>query len=264
MSNNEEILEIVDGIAEKGLLKKTNLFKEENIIEIALLLNIGYIKNLENLKTKTTCDNVINVEEKIELLKEKIKDYKIVRIWYSSLDSEDYNFFMFIVYLINKLNKNIIIKQVDVGKVKKTDKIKFGASWSLGCYDELEVEGLLDFEKDLSPNQIYNISNEWTRLEKENNDLRIIENGKLKSKQYIYLDKKILEELSKHEEIDETRLIVDLMLREQIVHDMGGINGQIIFSYRIKELIKQNKIKIIRIEQKENILGKIENINIIT
>lgn len=263
LSNKEDILEIVDGIGEYGVLKKSNLFKEENIIEMSLLLNVGYINDLENLDTKTTCNNEINVKEKIDKLKEKLKEHKIVRIWYSSLDSEDYNLFMFLVYLINKIDNNISIKQVDVGKIKKTDKIKFGALWSLGCYDEKEVEGLLEFDKELSTEQINNISDEWKKFEKENSDLRILEKGKIKSKQYAYLDEKILEELLKYEEIGEIKLIVDLMLRERTKHDMGGINGQIIFSYRIKELIKQNKIKIVRIEQKKNISGETENINII-
>ena len=256
-------LEIVNGIGEYGLLKKSNLFKEENIIDMSLLLNVGHINNLENLENKITCNNEINVKEKIDKLKEILNNYRNVRIWYSSLDSEDYNFFIFIVYLINKINKNITISQLDVGKVKKTDKIKFGAYWSLGCYDKLEIEGLLEFEKNLTPEEIKSITKAWKKLEQENSDLRIIENGKIKSVNYEYLDKKILEELSKHNEIDETRLVVDLMLRERTEHDMGGINGQIIFSYRIKELIKQNKIKIVRIEQKKNISGETKNINII-
>lgn len=258
LSNKKDILEIVDGIGEYGVLKKSNLFKEENIIEMALLLNAGYINNLENLEKKTTCNNEINVKEKIDKLKEKLKDHKTVRIWYSSLDSEDYNFFMFLVYLINKIDNNISIKQVDVGKVNKTDKIKFGASWSLGCYDELEVEGLLEFQNELTTDQMHNISNEWKKFEKENSDLRIIEKGKLKSKQYAYLDEKILGELSKYEEIGEIKLIVELMLRERTNHDVGGINGQIIFSYRIEELIKLNKIQVIN--KKKNKWGIEEKI----
>ena len=259
-----EPLEIVNGKGEEGLLKKTNLFKEENIIEMALLLNIGPIKDLENIETRNVCNEIIPVKEKIIKLKEKLKEYDKVRIWYSSQDSEDTNFFLFLVYLINKINKNIIIKQIDVGKVKKTNKIKFGATWSLGCYDEKEVEGLLEFEEELSNEQIQNISNKWKKLEIENEDLRLIENKKLKSKKYKYLDEKILEVLSEYKEIDELKLIVELMLREMTQKNMGGINGQIIFQYRINELIKQKKIKIERIEQKENITGEIENRNIIS
>lgn len=263
LSSKENILEIVNGMGEYGVLKKSNLFKEENIIEMALLLNVGNIKNLENLETKTTCNNEINVKEKIDKLKEKLKENKIVRIWYSSLDSEDYNFFMFLVYFINKINKNILIKQVDVGKIKKTNKSKCCASWSLSCYDELEIEEILNFEKELLPKQIYNISKKWKKLERENSDLRIIEKGKLKSERYAYLDEKILEEISKYKEIEEIHFIASLMLRKSTQNDLGCLNSQIIFSYRIKKLIEQNKIKIERIEQKKNILGEIENINII-
>ena len=158
---------------------------------MALLLNVGYINNLENLENKTTCNNEINVKEKIDKLKEKLKEHKIVRIWYSSLDSEDYNFFMFLVYLINKIDNNISIKQVDVGKVNKTGKIKFGASWSLGCYNELEVEGLLDFQNELSTDKINNISNEWKKFEKENSDLKIIEYGKERIEDFIKENKEL-------------------------------------------------------------------------
>ena len=92
MDEKINTLEIVNGVGEKGLLKKSNLFKEENIIDMALLLNVGQINDLESIETKITCNNEINVKEKIDKLKEILNNYSNVRIWYSSLDSEDYNF----------------------------------------------------------------------------------------------------------------------------------------------------------------------------
>lgn len=263
MNNKGQILEIVDGMSEYGVLKKSKLFEEKNIIEMALLLNVGSIKNLEQIEFKTTCDALIDVKEKIENLKEKLKYHNTVRIWFSSLDSEDYNFFMFVVYLINKINKNIIINIINVGTIPKNDKLKYGPYWSLGCFSSNEIKELIQFERKLTIQEIDDISSKWKKLETENRDLRIIENKKLKSVNYEFLDKIALEELSKYEEIDEIRLIVDLMAREREKQDLGGINGEIIFRYRINELIKQNKIKIVRIEQKKNILGETRNINII-
>ena len=66
-------LEIVNGIGGYGLLKKSNLFKEENIIDMALLLNVGQINDLESIETKITCNNEINVKEKIQANFKKIQ-----------------------------------------------------------------------------------------------------------------------------------------------------------------------------------------------
>ena len=168
----------------------------------------------------------------------------MVRIWFSSIDSEDYNFFTFMVYLINKINKDIKINIIDVGTIKPIEKIV--PTWSISCYDTEEIKELLQFTRVLTQEEISDISDEWKRLEKENADLRIIENKKLKSVSYDFLDKRILEELSKNKETDEIKLISDMMCRERNDNDVGGIFGCLIIEYRIKELIKQNKIKIVR------------------
>ena len=113
--------------------------------------------------TKTTCDEIINVKEKTDKLKEKLKIHNTVRIWYSSLDSEDYNFFTFIVYLINKLKKNITIRTINVGTIPKNDKLKYGPYWSLGCFSPDEIKELLQFERKLTQEEIQSLSKEWMK-----------------------------------------------------------------------------------------------------
>ena len=257
------MLEIVNGMSEYGVLKRSKLFKEENIIEMALLLNVGSIKDLENTEIKTTCNALIDVKEKIETLKDKLKCNNTVRIWFSSLDSEDYSFFLFVIYLINKINKEIKINIINAGTIPKNEKLKYGPYWSLGCFSPDEIKELSQFERTLTQEEIQSLSKEWMKLESENSDLRIIDNKKLKSVNYEFLDKTILEELSKYEEVDEIRLIVDLMIREREKHDLGGINGEIIFSYRISELIKQNKIKIVRERLTVNAIKELEKRTVI-
>lgn len=257
------MLEIVNGMSEYGVLKRSKLFKNENIIEMALLLNVGQIKNLENLETKVTCNETINVKEKIDKLRENLKRHNTVRIWFSSIDSEDYNFFLFIVYLINKINKDIKINIINVGTITQTENLRNVPRWSLGCFSPDEIKELLQFERTLKKEEIHYLLKKWMKLESENSDLRIIDNKKLKSVNYGFLDKTILEELFKYEEVDEIKLIVDLMIREIEKHDVGGINGEIIFRYRINELIKQNKIKIVRVEKIKNVIGKLEDRNIL-
>lgn len=255
------MLEIVDGLTEQYVLRKIKLFESENIIDMALLLNVGHINNLENIEKKITCDETINVKEKIEKLKEKLKQHNNVRIWFSSIDSEDYNFFHFIVYLINKINKNIKINIIDVGTIKPIRKIV--PTWSVSCYDTEEIKELLQFTRVLTQEEISNISDEWKMLEQENSDLRIIENKKLKSVSYDFLDKRILEELSKNKEMDEIKLVSDMMCRERNNNDVGGIYGCLIIKYRIKELIKQNKIKIVRERLIMNAIKELEKRTVI-
>ncbi len=252
------MLEITNGLSDQWVLTKTKLFKKEDIIEMSLLLNVGSIKDLEKIETKTTCNEIINVKEKIDKLKEKLETHDTVRIWYSSMDSEDYNFFTFMVYVINKIKKNITIKTINVGEIPKTEKLKYGPSWSISCYSEDEIREIMKFEKQLTTEEIDDISIEWIKLENENADLRIIEKQGLKSANYKFLDDIVLEELSKCKEMDENRLIVNLMLREQENHDVGGINGQIIFQYRINELKKQNKIKVVRTRLELNAIKELE------
>lgn len=225
---------------------------------MALLLNIGSIKDLENTEIKTTCDALIDVKEKIETLKDKLKCNNTVRIWFSSLDSEDYSFFLFVIYLINKINKEIKINIINVGTIPKNEKLKYGPYWSLGCFSPDEIKELLQFERTLTQEEINDISNEWTKLENENADLRIIENKKLKSVSYKFLDDIVLEELSKYKETDEIKLVAELMKRERDYGNIGGLYGTLIFYYRINELKKQNKIKVVRTRLELNAIKELE------
>lgn len=241
------MLEIVNGKAQKNLLEKTELFEKENIIDMSLLLNIGNIKNIEEIEIRNECNEKILTKEKIDNFKNRIKENENIRIWYSSIDSEDYCFFLYIIYLAQK--QNIKIKTIDVGIDNK---------WSITNYDKNEIQEIIKFEEELTEKEINNICKIWNQLEKENSDLRIIESKKIKSVNYEYLDKKILSELKTHNEIMETKLLINIRNKR-----IGNIHGFIIYDYRIKELIKQNKIKIIREETKMNILEKEEKVNIL-
>ena len=255
------MLEIVNGLTDHLVLTKTKLFKKEDIIEMSLLLNVDSIKDLEKIETKTTCNEIINVKEKIDKLKEKLKTHDTIRIWYSSMDSEDYNFFTFTVYLINKIKKGITIKTINVGTIEPKGKIV--PTWSVSCYLSEEIKALLKFEKQLSKEEINDISNEWIKLENENADLRIIENKKLKSANYKFLDDIVLEELSKYKETDEIKLVAELMKRERDYGDIGGLYGTLIFYYRIDELKKQNKIKVVRTRLELNAIKELEKRTVI-
>ena len=67
-----------------------------------------------------------------------MKENENIRIWYSSIDSEDYCFFLYIIYLAQK--QNIKIKTIDVGIDNK---------WSITNYDKNEIQEIIKFEEEL-------------------------------------------------------------------------------------------------------------------
>lgn len=218
------MIEIVNGVASKILLEKAGLF--DYIIDMSLFLNVGKIKNLEITNVRSVCNYNVEVKEKIDLLKEKLKSFNKVRIWYSSIDSEEYCFFLFLVCLISKYDVEISV--IDVGKNKL---------WSVACLNENEIKGVLSLDKVLNLEDKEFFSNKWKQLVYGNKDLRLIEN-EVKSFDYDYLDNKILELLSKYKGIEKDKFIALC-----IVNELCLIHGYILFNYRILEMIKENKIK---------------------
>ena len=249
------MLEVVNGYLDKKVLEKTNLFEKDNIIDMSLLLNIGNIKELEKIKTRYECNEEIRTKEKIEKFKEKIKEYNNIRIWYSKIDAEEICFFLYVIYLINKYKKDISVYFIDISIYKN--------AYSLCCLDKLEIKNIINYTKEINKENINNFVKIWEQIEKENSNLRIINKDNIKSVDYNYLDKKILEELSTYKEYDIFKFISKLVQASNEENKMCGIHGIIIFNYRINEMIKQNKIKVIREEKVKNILGEYESRKII-
>jgi len=92
---------------------------------------------------------------------------------------------------------------------------------------------------------------EWENLIKENADLRLIINGKLRSCEYDYIDKMILRGLSKYDEIQLYRFIIELMNKRDT-----SIYGSIVFEFRINEMIKSGDIFITKKEIKKDVIGE--------
>lgn len=245
------MLEIVNGEANKFLFSNLEIFKNSEIISMSFLLNVGQINNIDNQTKRYVCNREIVLKEYIEIFIQKIDQYKNVRIWYSSIDPEDRCFFLFVTYLINKFHNNKInVKFINVGKINVQ---------SVLCFDKNEIENLFKIEECLNPQQIIQIANEWQLLMLENADLRLIENSKIKSCSFEFLDFNIIKFLSKYKEIDKKRFIISCMEKK-----LCSICGDLIFEYRINELIKRNKIKIVKNVVVKNIFGKMESRDIIS
>lgn len=245
------MLEIVNGEANKFLFDNLEIFENSEIVNLSFLLNVGKIKNIDKQTKRYVCNREIELKEYIDIFTSKINRYKNVRIWYSSIDPEDRCFFLFVIYLINKFYVNKInVSVVNVGKLSVQ---------SVLCFAKNEIKNLFELEEYLNDQQIIQLANEWQILMLENADLRLIENSKIKSFSFEYLDLNMIKFLSKYKEIDKKRFVINCMEKK-----LCSICGDLIFEYRINELIKCNKIRIVRNVAVKNVFGKMENRDIIS
>ena len=183
------MLEITISGTDRMVLIKSNLFNDNDIIDFSLLLTYDKIKKIETTEHKKVSLAEFSPRDEYNTLVEKIADYDEIRIWYSSCDSEDLNTYY---YLVNYLSdKNKIIYSCDVCNE---------CNFSLGCYSSDEIHKLLLNTKKLMKEEIVNISLSWKQLEKENADLRLVEDNKLVSHNFSFLDNKILKKLKDYKE----------------------------------------------------------------
>ena len=100
-------------------------------------------------------------------------------------------------------------------------------------------------EKNLTLDDINRYSNDWKKLVEVNSELRILENGIIKNKNYSDYDDQILKKLGELEPCTLVNLIGNLM-SSFIINDVGST----VYQYLIDRLISLNKIKIV--ERGEN------------
>lgn len=116
-----------------------------------------------------------------------------------------------------------------------------------------EINSLLSNTKKIIKEEIINISLCWKRLEKENADLRLIGDNKLVSRDYDFLDNKILEKLNTYvEPVNYYSFGGNLMANR-----MYGLCTGLFFSARLDYLIEIGKIEIVEIRKEKNIIGEL-------
>lgn len=236
------MLEITISATDRLVLTKSNLFNDNDVIDFSILLTYGKINKIETKEHKKVSLAEFSPKEEYITLAEKIANYNEIRIWYSSCDSEDLNTYYYVVNYLR--DKNKIIYSCDVCN---------GRNFSLGCYPSDEIDNLLLNTKKLTKEEIINISLSWKQLEKENADLRVIEDNKLVSHDFDVLDNKILEKLNTYKEpVRYYSFVADLMSNK-----IYGLYADIFFSARIDYLIEIGKIEIVEIRKEKNIIGEL-------
>lgn len=218
-------------------MKESNL-KSHDILLFNLLLNVGDLSNIKNNKInipKPLCNEKKNYYFKKELLiiNKAIDDNKKIRIWTSHYNIYSYLIMLLVCYVIYKRNYTLYVTYSD--------------EYSKDCVSpsmmkSLELEKLATLEHKLTKKEIINFSNMWENIIKNNAEMRILENNVVKSVSINYYDSMILNKLKTLGQIKVSKL-VGLLINEVYLTDS-------LYTYFIKRLIKENKIKIIKQKKK--------------
>lgn len=235
------MLELVVSDSEKGLLRDTKLFNDEDIVSFSLLLSYGKIKDLKCAIVREICGYTIDVQDELKLLRENVSDKNDIRIWYSSSDNEDVCTLCFVVNYLSDI-KNLNIYVCDA-----SDSEHF----SLGSFLVSEVDGLIKRTKKLSDSDKNFYMGLWDKLENENGDLRIIDGDNLISYGYNYLDNKIIELLEKYDNIYYWSFVGECMSLR-----LCNFYGDIFFTERINKMIEDGKIIVSKIVTEKNFMGE--------
>lgn len=235
------MLNIVGTNAEKLLLErayipKSKIYSLDSDLDHGRELSIG---KLDNLKDAPELINQIKLNSQI-------------RIWYSSINSEDLNRYLYLISLISRINPNSTIYKIDI-------TVYNPQIYGLIACTEENIKELINYQQKLTKTDIEIASYRWKELLKENADLRVKKDEILVSIPKEELEKRILEELSHLKERPVNYFIGDLLAK-----NVYNIQSYRTYEDLIASLIKKHKIQIVRTEKQKGIFEEELSINIIS
>lgn len=209
---NIKTLEIVFGDTCSNIMKKSSMNKN-TILTFNLRLNVGDISKID--------DNVLNI------IVNNINRNNKIRVWTSKKDIYSYLLMLYISSIIEIYNYDLYVTYSDEYNI---DYI------SPRVMNEKELENLEKIEHKLSKNELMNNTKIWKKLVKENSELRVIDNGIVKSVSMSYYDEIILETLNELGKVKMINLVATLIGKIYVCDSL-------IISL-IERLIDENKIVI--------------------
>lgn len=229
------IIDICEGYSAAGVLKKYYVEKgirDYNIFPMGMCLSIGDIKETREsfLKEFYQFDGYAYTSILNELAG-NITEGTMIRIWSSKKNDDDY---MLLLFLCDFLKT----KQLNMSVVFCSDYSNCVSS--INALNYKEIEPVLSYEKKLTEEDIQEYANKWADLVKVNSELRILENGEVKSKSYSDYYDNILNSLRERMPCTIANLVGDCMVK-RLINDAGDM----LYSLIIDQLIELNKIKIV-------------------
>ena len=227
-----EILEVVFGNSCYMTMKNSSLQNIE-ILLFNLLLNVGDLSKIDENQIvipKYLCNerNNYSFKKEVAIINKSIKEKKKIRIWTSHYDVYSYLIMLYVCKLVQKNNYELYVIYSDE---YSKDYI------SPSMVDSDNFANLSQIEHKLSDNEINNFANEWIKIVRDNSEMRVLENGKIKSVSINYYDNLILEKLKLLGQVKVAKLVALLMSEVYLADSL--------YVYLINRLIKNNKIKIV-------------------
>ena len=231
-----EILEIVFGNSCYLTMKNSSL-GNNNILLFNLLLNVGDLSTIEKYKINIPdelCNENSNYtfKNEISVTNESIKRKDKIRIWTSHYNIYSYLIMLYICNFVKNKHCELYVTYSD----------EYNKNYvSPSLMNPKELENLAKLEHKLSEDDILKFSDVWETLVKTNSEMRILENGIVKSVSIDYYDNVILNELKLLGTIEVVKLVAILMKNVYLIDSL--------YVYFIKRLIENNKIKVVKLDK---------------
>ena len=228
-----EILEIVFGNSCYLTMKNSSL-GNNNILLFNLLLNVGDLSTIEKYKINIPdelCNENSNYtfKNEISVINESIKRKDKIRIWTSHYNIYSYLIMLYICNFVKNKHCELYVTYSD----------EYNKNYvSPSLMNPKELENLAKLEHKLSEDDISKFSDVWETLVKTNSEMRIFENGIVKSVSIDYYENLILDKLKLLGPVKVAKLVGILMKEIYLIDNLHV--------YFIKRLIKNGKIKIVK------------------
>lgn len=230
-------LEIVFGNSCYMTMKNSSL-RSNNILLCNLLLNVGDLSKIGEYKIDLPdelCNEIGNYsfEKEILIIKEAMTRKDKIRIWTSHYNVYSYLIMLYICNILKNIECDLYVTYSD-----EYDNTENYISPSM--MNSKELENLANLEHKLSKDDIFKFSSIWEELVNNNSEMRILENGIVKSVSINYYDNMILDKLKSLGSVKVSKLVAMLMQEIYLI--------DILYVYFINNLIKNDKIKVVKID----------------
>lgn len=237
------MLEIVFSDSEKLLLERSNLFNKENILSLTFLLSMEKLDDFEHQTKRAIGDMEVNIPSEISKLKNKVKDYENIRIWYASNVNEDYLSMEYVVYLCSDKNIEVVDGYQRNG---------------ITGYADDEIKDLVKESRVLTKEEIQEYILKWNKIYDENTEVRFLNNGEIINESYECFDNEILDKLSSLGESKEWSFIGICM-----ANNLKSFAMCVCYKSRVDYLKSIGKIVVTKTVTEKNIIGEDRTINYI-
>ena len=227
-----ETLEIVFGNS-CYMTMKNSAFKNNNILLFNALLNVGDLSLIREYRINIPdelCNECSNFffEDEILLINDSIKRKAKIRIWTSHYNVYSYLIMLYICNILKNVECELYVTYSD----------EYNNFISPSLMSPIELENLSKLEHKLSKHDILKFSDEWEKLVETNSEMRVLENGIVKSVSINYYDNIILNELELLGTVKVMELVAMLMKNVYLIDSL--------YVYFIKRLVKSGIIKVVK------------------